>query len=52
MLHGFMLYDVSRGHITSHIVVFDLENPRRKSESVSYSTQLNKAKANTFHRKA
>ena len=50
MLHGFLLYDVSGEHIISHIVVFDEEHPRRKSES--YLTQLNKAKANKFHKKA
>ena len=40
------------GHIMSHIVVFDVEHPRRKSESTSYLTQLSKAKANTFRKKA
>ena len=29
-----MLYDVSGGHIISHIVVFDVDHPRRKSESI------------------
>ena len=47
-----VLYDVSERHITSHIVVFDVEHPRRMSESTSYLTQLSKAKANTFHKKA
>ena len=45
-------YDVSLGHIMSHIVVFDVEHPRRKSENTNYLTQLSKAKANTFHKKA
>ena len=45
------VYDVS-GRIISHIVAFNEEHPRRKSESTSYLTQLNKAKANTFHKKA
>ena len=52
MLHGSMLYDVSGGHFTSHIVVLDVEHPRRKSESTSYLTQLSKAKADTFYKKA
>ena len=47
-----MLYDVSGGHFTSHIVVLDVEHPRRMSESTSYLTQLSKAKAETFHKKA
>ena len=34
MLHGFMLYDVSEGHIISHIVVFDVEHPTRKSHII------------------
>ena len=51
-LHGSMLYDVSGGHVTSHIVVLDVEHPRRMSESTSYLTQLSKAKADTFHKKA
>ena len=33
------------------IVVFDVNHPRM-SESTSYLTQLSKAKANTFHKKA
>ena len=45
-------YDVSLGHIMSHIVVFDVEHPRRKSENTNYLTQLSEAKANTFHKKA
>ena len=48
MFHGFMIYDVSGGHVLSHVVVFDLEHPRRKSESTSYLTQLNKTKANCY----
>ena len=54
ILHGSMVYDVSGGHIISHIciVVFDVEHPKRKSESTSYLTQLSKAKANIFHKKA
>ena len=42
-------------YIISHIVVFDVDHPRRKSESMvksSHSTQLSMAKANTFHKKA
>ena len=50
-VRGFMLYDVSGRHIISHIVVFDLEQPRRKSESTSYLTQLNKTKTIHFTRK-
>ena len=49
MLHDSMLYDVAGGHITLHIVVFDVEDPRKMSESTSYLTQLSKAKAHTFH---
>ena len=48
MLHGSMLYDVSGGHFTSHIVVLDVEHPRKKSESTSYLTQLSKAKADRY----
>ena len=33
-------YDVSLGHIMSHIVVFDVEHPRRKSENTNYLAQL------------
>ena len=33
-------YDVPLGHIMSHIVVFDMEHPRRKSENTNYLTQL------------
>ena len=51
-LHGSMLYDISGGHFTSHIVVLDVEHPRRMSESTSYLTQLSKAKADTFLKKA
>ena len=57
MLHGPMLYDVSGGYIISHIVVFDVEHPRRKSESTSYlyfnsAKQGQLQKANTFYKKA
>ena len=38
--------------IISHIVVFDMEQPKRKSESTSYLTQLSKPKAGPFHKKA
>ena len=44
-----MLYDVAGGHIILHIVVFDVEHPRRMSKSTSYLTQLSKAMAHTFH---
>ena len=47
MLHDSMLYDVAEGHIILHIVVFDVEHPRKMSESTSY--QLSKAKDHTFH---
>ena len=46
ILHGFMLYDacIRRTYYITHRHVFDLEQPRRKSESTSYSTQLNKTR--------
>ena len=50
MLHGSMLYDVSGGHFTSHIVVLDVEHPRKKSESTSYLTQPRPI--DTFHKEA
>ena len=49
-----VLYDVLEEHIISHIAVFACtwNTQGKKSESTSYSTQLSKAEANTFHKKA